>query len=218
MERVSQDTHIVPDNQYPTELKQFRNAIVSQPTTVGGDIAALFTIQQGQGSNNRIGEKIRIRQIRGRGCIMSNPDFLAVVGGANCSDIVRVTLFVDKQYNNAFLPIINSLFPYANSLSPYNADNADRYVILDDQFFTIGPLGTIYTSTTVAGTTTGGFQSNVFLNACKLYTTCIDCDIPVRYAKNSFDPITNAFFWCVTTMNNNCTVFQINYEIFYSDM
>lgn len=219
MERVSQDLNIVPGNESIVEYKCVREVVTSQVCTPGGDIGEIFHIYQGTTANKRIGKKVRIRQIRARGCILSSPDFIAVVGGANTSDIVRVILYVDKQYNNAFSPFVGDLLPYLTSMSPYNQDNADRYVILDDQTFSTCPRGAIYIPTQVAGTTTGGFQSYVFINECKPWSACIDCDIPITYANGTTsDPITNNLFWIVISMGNAASTFQLNFETFYTDM
>lgn len=211
MERVFQDTTIVPENNNSLrELKVDVNQVVSQPSSVGGDLGKLFTIAPGFSEFGRLGRKIRIKQIRCRGCLGSSLPFADVIAGTNPSDILRVVIVLDKQANQG-TPTVAALFPYINSLSVYNWYESDRYVILDDQSYITNPIGAIFSSTALTG---------VMINQCKLYTTCIDCDIPVTFGQTSFGekPTTNDIYWMVLNSGFLASTFSFLWETFYEDM
>ncbi len=114
-----------------TELK-FHDIIVDDsPVPIAGAVqAALLTIPEGNGEEERIGRSITIKKIAWRYTITKSSQATL----ANTSDVVRVFLVHDKQANGA-LPAVLDLLETAVFQSFNNLSNSRRFRVLMDKTY-----------------------------------------------------------------------------------
>lgn len=124
------------------------------PTT-GVVIPSLNLVGQGAGSNERIGNKITIRNINIRWWFTIDN-----VSGFCPSTCMRFIVYVDKQCNGTSANV-NEILSTNDYASFRNMDTVDRFQILTDKYVVMEPKG--YGST-VGGTTfpTDGLQFRKF--------------------------------------------------------
>jgi len=211
-EPVSLDLSIVPDDHCPYEIKQWETIITTFDTTLGGNGGKVFTIAPGTDDDSRIGRKINIRQIRARGCIKSRELYSSTVGVGDeiPSDVVRVLLVLDQQPNQSANIFLTDIFTNPSSVwTDYNHHNSDRFIILDDQWFTVSPRSASPLSISL-GT---GF----FVPECKLYTSCLDTDIDVTYGISPFNPATNDIYWIMLNFSQSTSA-ELRFSTYYTDV
>lgn len=107
--------------------------------STNGNFDLLCAPTPGTGMDNRIGRKICIRSVYLRGFIQSR---LADALGSDSvapTNLVRVILFWDKQPAGA-APAITDLLKESSPVSQLNLNNRDRFVIVKDKNYFIGPI------------------------------------------------------------------------------
>jgi len=125
------------------ELKQLDTAYIAQPAlSTAGSIAnanVLNLIQVGSSAWNRIGRKIRMLSLECKG------RYVNVSADANAG-LFRFLVVYDAQPNGAAPPVSSILAErpqggtqVTSDYSGMNLDNRNRFVILMDQYVTIGP-------------------------------------------------------------------------------
>lgn len=207
-ERISIDPSFSPSNLSDRELKVYETNTISSPTFFGGNAGKVFVIAPGTEDFQRVGKKITLRQIRARGCV-STIDTYATLPPV--PDILRILLVLDKQANKAASIFLTDIFTSPSTVwSEYNYKNADRFVILDEQWFNVSPRGAVADCPTYPVRPGGGFVPD-----CKLYTACLDMNLPVYYG-NLFDPTTNDVYWVVLNLNQR-TQFDLRFTTYYLD-
>jgi len=210
-EPVTQDLRMAPynDQKDAYELKVYHDHRFYNLISVGGEVYNFINIVPGNQSFQRIGKTIHIKQIRIRGSIELENPYPGPTTDINPpnSDIVRVTIVLDKQCNT-FAPGIGRIF-YAgsNPISPYNDPDVDRFDILSDKTFVLQPKP-VYDST-----------YDVFYAPCtKFYSEIIDFDecLISRYGNDLYTPATNGIF-CVFQIYRNVSNVDFFFSTYYTD-
>jgi len=110
-------------------------------TNTNGSISVMNLIQQGAGSWNRVGRKVRLRSLRFKG----NIQFYLLTGlGIMSQNAVRITLVHDKQPSGAAIPTFDTIFGETDQtgaesssyLSGVRYDNTSRFTVLKDMVTT----------------------------------------------------------------------------------
>lgn len=102
-------------------------------------IGSAFAIAQGAGVTQRIGNKILVKSIQFIGTFIPQNAGTAQVSTYSPSQMVRMLVLVDKQPNGA-LPAASDVFESGtNVFSPINLSNRDRFVVIKDKMYTLGP-------------------------------------------------------------------------------
>ena len=95
----------------------------------GGTIqAALLTIPEGNGEEQRIGRKLNIKRIGWR-YSYELPD---TATAASSSDVIRIMLILDKQANGA-LPVVTDILETADFQSFNSLSNSQRFRVIMDK-------------------------------------------------------------------------------------
>jgi len=136
-ERKGVDTTIT----YPT---------VVNTTTTNDNIVCLNFVQNGAGSNNRIGRKIAMHSLK----LNINLYYYTAITGATTATwniegtLVRCIVLYDRQPSNVTtLPVFNTIFGTqseanvldSKTMDPLKYDNMSRYKVLRDQVVEINP-------------------------------------------------------------------------------
>ncbi len=118
----------------PGEIKFHDLDVDDAVVATGGTIAedSLLTIPEGIGEEQRIGRKITVVSVH-----MNWNILLPDTATANeCTDTVRVIVYVDKQTNGA-APVVLDLLELADWQSFRNISNAQRFTFLLDQMVNV---------------------------------------------------------------------------------
>lgn len=109
----------------------------------------LNLVQEGNGSYNRIGRKIKLRSLRIRGTVKATLAEEAVTG--NFYGITgRMVVVWDKSPNGASIPTFDTIFGYTeqdgtevgvNEFAPLRYDNTSRFSVVRDKCFVLNPVG-----------------------------------------------------------------------------
>lgn len=135
-------------------------------------------VPQGTTQNDRLGRKIRLRQMRFTAFTFVTPQ--SINWGTGLSEIVRIIWFVDKQCqsNAVALDLLNLDVVYAE----YFIGNVDRFTILADHMATLNPVA--------AGG--GGLTAGYLYYEAKYLEWLLDCDIDITYPDASVSPLHNS--------------------------
>lgn len=129
------------------------NAIIST-TNTNGDCFVLNLVQQGAGSWNRVGRKIKLRSLRLRGTLVNNYQ----TGIATGHNIVRMVVVWDKQPSSGTIPTFDTVFGITSQagtessgiLAPNRYDNMGRFLTLRDCSYAFNPETNFYDTVTPA--------------------------------------------------------------------
>lgn len=102
-----------------------------------GSFTLLNGIQLGSDYNNRIGRKVVFKSVYIRGYGANQPQIAPAVALTG-SQLYRMIVFVDMQPNGA-TPALTDILQSATSLSQLNLNNRDRFRVLRDRTFAVGP-------------------------------------------------------------------------------
>ena len=114
--------------------KKFKATNVSNTADVsaGTVFSSLNLVAQGTGENNRIGNKMTVRNVNIYGLANMDDQGTGAFGSGN----LRVILFIDKQCNGASAAVLDIL-ETATLTSFRNMDQLDRFTILKDKVFPV---------------------------------------------------------------------------------
>jgi len=133
--------------------------------TTGSIVACCFPVL-GTDMTNRVGRKIQIKSIQGRGIVRTERSEL-MTAAATPAQMVRYIILVDMQPNGA-LPALTDILKTAHPASPLNLNNRDRFKILLDKQWALDPY---YLNTTA---TTAAASMN---NQCKVFKYYKKCNV-----------------------------------------
>lgn len=142
-----------------TELKAFDVDVASYNVNTTGSPTLVFLPRQGVDFDERVGRKTHIKSIYIRGQIAVQPAIAnPIVTGANCpAQMGRLIVVWDKQPNGAAFAATDLLFS-ASVYAQLNLNNRDRFQILADQQYCLGPFIYNTTATSAIGTTADVIQ------------------------------------------------------------
>lgn len=118
--------------------REFKFLDTNKDGTVG-DILSTWNIYQpslclltrGNGTNNRIGDTVYIKELELR-MTLEMPNQTGVTANAQCGDLVRVLIYQDAQVNGAG-PVYSDIVTVNNYKTMYNPYNVDRFKVLYDE-------------------------------------------------------------------------------------
>lgn len=126
-----------------TELKEATTAATSYQINTTGSFTLLAAPVPGTDMTNRIGRKVVLKNFYIRGYLATewadtgpNVDSNLVVQ----AQMARMIVFVDQQPNGA-APAVTDLLTAASSVAMLNLNNRDRFKILVDKQYVLGPIG-----------------------------------------------------------------------------
>lgn len=137
---------------------------VSADTT--GSIVACCFPTLGTDMTNRVGRKIQIKSIQGRGILRTERSEL-MTAAATPGQMVRYMILVDMQPNGA-LPALTDILKTAHPASPLNLNNRDRFRVLVDKQWALDP----YYLNTTASTAAASMS-----NQCKIFKYYKKCNV-----------------------------------------
>lgn len=143
-----------------TELKLFDTAPAVYQVNTTGSITLLAVPVTGADYNARIGRKIMLKSIYCRGYGYQET---VASGISPIPNQARFMLVADMQPNGA-VPSITDILNTADSISQLNLNNRDRFRILADKTFVLGPVAYVSTATqsaAIAGAP-GPFQVKLY--------------------------------------------------------
>lgn len=115
-------------------------SVISSTLTNNANTQVLNLIQQGAGSWNRVGRKVKLSSIRVRGAVQWK---LEIDGAADASgNLLRMALVWDKQPSGNAIPAFDDIFKMTEEdgdetqtslFSSLRYDNMDRFTVLRDQ-------------------------------------------------------------------------------------
>jgi len=147
------------------EKKWFDTTIVDTTSRIAGVIYNLNLVPQGTNDQQRIGNKITIRNINIHAYANNDDALLGVPQGGN----LRVIVYLDKQCNGA-TPLITDILKTASIESFRNMDNVDRFVFLKEKYVYV-PIMTA----NAAHTDTTPHK----------WTVSVSCNIPIHFNSNT---------------------------------
>lgn len=154
-------------------------------TTAG--IACLNQMTQGTSAVTRVGNKIVIKSIQCKGIFRLEQAVDEAVSILAPAQAARFMIILDKQPNGV-IATATDIFEVNNDVfSPINMQYRERFVVLCDKLFALGPAA----STASAGVVTWGSGTQKIINWYK------KCSIPVTYGGNAglmSDLRTNAIY------------------------
>lgn len=120
------------------ELKVFDTAFANTAVNTTGIVTPICLPQLGSDFTNRIGRKITLRSVQVKGQIALD---LAIAPGVGNSpaQLVRFMIINDMQPNGTLATIADILLA-ANPAAPLNLNFRDRFRIITDRIFNLGPL------------------------------------------------------------------------------
>jgi len=115
-------------------------------TNTNADAIVLNLVQQGSGSWNRVGRKIRMKSLRLRGVAGYRFEEQAVSGNIDASTM-RMVVVYDHQPNGATIPTFDTVFGLTDQTgaetssvnAPVRYDNMSRFKVLKDKTFQAKP-------------------------------------------------------------------------------
>lgn len=127
------------------EKKVIDHAVAGYLANTTGSITLLNGCILGSDYNNRIGRKIVVRSLYIRGYVVCDPTVTAGVGSSP-AQLARLIVFIDNQPNGT-TPAVTDLLVSAHASSQLNLDNRDRFRVVADSTFPMGPLVMLSTTT-----------------------------------------------------------------------
>lgn len=123
-----------------------------------GTVTLLNSCDEGSGPSARVGRVISMRSVQMRGSVRPVD---TMVTGANCIDVsyVRVLIVYDRQPNGA-APTVANILSASNPASFQNLDFRDRFKVISDEHFIVGPR-VMDTTATQAIAVEGGVSGRV---------------------------------------------------------
>lgn len=152
---------------------------------------------QGTAVDNRLGNKITVRNIMVRGWIYLTGD----VPNTEYCDLLRLVLVQDKQPNGA-APAVTDVFDSDEIHGLWNMDNRQRFRVHADKTYRLK----------------GGDASGADLDIVPVHFE-LPMKVAVTYKGNAgtvADIATNNFFIYICTWGGNCTV-DLNWEVDFTD-
>lgn len=146
---------VVVVNKTDGEVKGMDTYILETPiatTNTNGDIRVLNLIEQGSGSWNRVGRKVRYKSLRIQGSVYGSLT-PAVTTGNTEETWMRMVIVWDKNPNSGAIPAFDAIFGVtdaggAESTSVYDPprfDNMGRFQVLCDKTYRID-FGQVFTA------------------------------------------------------------------------
>jgi len=169
-----------PDDEAMVEFKYtYLGTGAGLPFTVASTLNLNnFQPAQGLTFNNRIGNKVILRQLRYTAQVIV-PPFTSAFPTAGVNELVRIIVFVDKQPQTP--AVATDLLITDDVLSEYAPGNCGRFIILTDHSATID-----LTCVSFSAVATWFYYQSKFLEVC------IDCEIPVHFPDGSTAASTNS--------------------------
>jgi len=121
-----------------SELKVADLTVANYVADTTGAVTLLAVPVLGSDMTNRIGRKIKLKSVYIRGLLQRESTAVDTVHDA-C--LCRLMLVYDKQPNGA-APAITDILVTASSISQLNLNNRDRFQILKDKQWVVGPYWT----------------------------------------------------------------------------
>jgi hypothetical protein len=129
------------------------------PINTTGFFTLLCNPTQGADFNNRIGRKIVLKSLYVRGQCGIEPALQQPTNlTAAPQQLVRMVIFIDYQPNGA-VPTVADLLTQPSAVSQLNLNNRDRFKVITDKQWVIGPY---FTSNTGALTANTGYAIKKF--------------------------------------------------------
>lgn len=119
------------------EKKFIDTVITAGRCDTTGDFYLLNGLQTGTQFNQRIGRKVVLMSWQMRGKICSD-QALEFSNGNTVAQNARIIIFIDNQPNNT-VPALTDVLTVASSNAFINPDYRDRFKVLADKLFPIGP-------------------------------------------------------------------------------
>lgn len=118
-------------------------AAANYEASTTGSVTLIYTIPQGTNQSERIGKKIKIKNIQIRGQL--------VVGSAQVNAAIAVGYLIFDKQPTGSLPAITDIFDSIGIASHLNDDNTDRFVVLKKhRYATFGDSNTPTTASSLA--------------------------------------------------------------------
>lgn len=117
-------------------------AVYNVSTT--GSITLLNGLTQGTDANKRVGRKITMTSCFIRGYVSSELSTTYTADINAISQLARCIIIYDSETNGA-TPVITDFLVTATSYEQLNIDNRDRFTVLMDKQWAIGPMSTTAT-------------------------------------------------------------------------
>lgn len=165
---------------------------IIQTTGTNANIFVINAVQQGSGSWNRVGRKIRMKSLR----IKALLEFSNVTNPIVGQNTVRMVVVYDKQPSSGVVPNFDTIFGGTDQtgteattfLSNLRYDNTERFSVLKDEVITSS-----FKFVNAAGTVTDQYELDCFIKLKGLVTVFSGQSNPMTIADISTGAIYVAF-------------------------
>lgn len=127
------------------ETKAIDTRGLNQAVTANASFNLLNGLNQGSNSYQRSGRKINVKSIH----VVGNLNDVGASSAGYTNDYIRVVILYDKQcdaaaptWANIFADVDKGGSVTADAYSDRNLDNSDRFIVLRDMRYKLGPHGT----------------------------------------------------------------------------
>lgn len=153
-----------PRNGPAPELKAIDVTITNTGINTTGSSQLINGIAIGDSINGRIGRKVTMKSLMLRGNIAWDN------GGPSNTQTFRVLVVYDKQ-TNATLATAGDVFSTASGLTMQNLANRERFLVLMDKQYTVGPVSNAATTTYLASPQSFNIKKFIKLSHSVIYGT-----------------------------------------------
>jgi len=122
-----------------TELKVYDISTATYAINTTGTIGNIFRPVNGSDFNNRIGRKTCLKTLQIRGYIQNEVVSNITAATSTNGQLLRLIVLWDTQPNGA-VPALTDVLTTAHPQAPLNLNNRDRFKVLRDKVWAMGPM------------------------------------------------------------------------------